>query len=421
MPLANIDTSWSDSLATLEFAGRAISTLFLFAFGACVGSFLNVVVYRLPAGLSVVTPPSRCPLCGGRLSWRENLPVIGWLLLRGKCKSCRAAISIQYPLIETLVGLLFAGLYLLYYVVPSDAPLAALTLPWWKAQGFAASWPLFIATLLLLAGLLAATIIDARTFLIPAEITWTLAGVGLLAAIVQGLLPVLARAKNLEWPVELPLWMGVGAGTGGLIGLAIATWLLWLGKIPLSYADYDKFVGPDDAISSYPHARRETLKELLFLAPVVAGIVLGAWIGHSRGGDERPVLLVASIGASLLGFIVGGGILWTVRVLGTLAFGREAMGLGDVHLVAAIGAVLGWKAAAWTFFLSPFIGVAYSIVAICLRPFVRLPIREMPLGPHLAIAATFTLLGGAILRPMEASMAQSLPAIWSAAFPQHGK
>jgi leader peptidase (prepilin peptidase)/N-methyltransferase len=113
----------------------------------------------------------------------------------------------------------------------------------------------------------------------------------------------------------------------------------------------------------------------------------------------------------MLGLVVGGGLLWAVRILGTLAFGREAMGLGDVHLVAAIGAVLGWKAAAWTFALSPFIGVAYSLVALGLRPFVRLPIREMPLGPHLALAAGFVLLGGAVLGPFEAEIAAALPAL----------
>lgn len=64
--------------------------VFAFCFGACVGSFLNVVVYRLPAGVSIITPPSRCPRCGWRLTWRENFPILGWLWLRGKCRKCRA-------------------------------------------------------------------------------------------------------------------------------------------------------------------------------------------------------------------------------------------------------------------------------------------------------------------------------------------
>ncbi|MEE2973462.1 MAG: prepilin peptidase, partial [Planctomycetota bacterium] len=97
-------------------APKLVSSLFLFAFGAAVGSFLNVVVYRLPAGRSVVSPPSRCPRCGGLLSWYENLPILGWILLRGRCRRCRNPISLQYPLVESIMGLLFAGTYLLLYV-----------------------------------------------------------------------------------------------------------------------------------------------------------------------------------------------------------------------------------------------------------------------------------------------------------------
>jgi len=399
-----MDTDWTASIANVEFFGKAVSTFFVFAFGTCVGSFLNVVVYRIPAGLSVVTPPSRCPLCGGRLGWRENLPVIGWLLLRGRCRSCKAKISLQYPFVELLVGLLFAGLFLLYYVIPASSPLADLASPWWRAQGFAASWPLFAAIALMIAALIAATIIDARTFLIPSEITWTLTIVGFLAATVQGVFPVTPRARQLDWPVALPGWQGLGAALGGICGLLVATALLRLGRIPLSYADFDEYVGKDDAFSSYPHARRETMKELVFLSPIIAGVLMGMFIGPALS-QSPPPLWLASIGAAALGFIVGGAILWVVRVLGTLAFGREAMGLGDVHLVAGIGAVLGWKAAAWTFALSPFIGVGYSLVALCLRPLVRLPIREMPLGPHLALGAMFVLLGGAILQPMEQQIA----------------
>lgn len=76
-------------------------------FGACVGSFLNVVVYRLPLGQSVVSPPSRCPKCGYRLAWYDNLPIVGWLLLGGRCRKCNNPISIQYPLVELITALLF--------------------------------------------------------------------------------------------------------------------------------------------------------------------------------------------------------------------------------------------------------------------------------------------------------------------------
>src|SRR5262245_33128213 len=98
--------------------------VFLFCFGACVGSFLNVVIYRLPAGISVISPPSRCPTCGARLSWRENFPILGWIGLRGKCRHCGVRISPQYMIVELAIALLFAGLYALLYIVPPSTP-------WW--------------------------------------------------------------------------------------------------------------------------------------------------------------------------------------------------------------------------------------------------------------------------------------------------
>ena len=86
--------------------------IWLFCFGGCVGSFMNVVVYRLPAGLSIVRPGSRCPSCEHPIRWYHNLPVLGWLLLRGRCFDCGGKIAVRYPLVEATVGLLFAGLAL---------------------------------------------------------------------------------------------------------------------------------------------------------------------------------------------------------------------------------------------------------------------------------------------------------------------
>src|SRR5687768_13805457 len=75
--------------------------------GACIGSFLNVVIYRLPLGQSVVSPPSRCPNCSYRLKWYDNLPIIGWVLLGGRCRQCKNPISIQYPIVELITAVLF--------------------------------------------------------------------------------------------------------------------------------------------------------------------------------------------------------------------------------------------------------------------------------------------------------------------------
>lgn len=75
--------------------------------GAAIGSFLNVVVYRLPLGISLVTPPSHCPICKTPIRWFDNVPVFGWLLLGGRCRHCRSSIPIRYPLVEATTGAMF--------------------------------------------------------------------------------------------------------------------------------------------------------------------------------------------------------------------------------------------------------------------------------------------------------------------------
>jgi leader peptidase (prepilin peptidase)/N-methyltransferase len=84
-----------------------VIAVFAGLFGAAVGSFLNVVVYRLPRRESLSSPPSRCPSCGTAIAWRDNIPVVSWLVLRGRCRTCHAAISAQYPLVELGTGVVF--------------------------------------------------------------------------------------------------------------------------------------------------------------------------------------------------------------------------------------------------------------------------------------------------------------------------
>ncbi len=90
-----------------------------FVFGLCIGSFLNVCIYRLPASRSIVSPPSACPRCDYRLRFYDNIPVLSWLWLRGKCRSCKAPISIRYPLVELLTGFLAAAAVLRFGVQPA--------------------------------------------------------------------------------------------------------------------------------------------------------------------------------------------------------------------------------------------------------------------------------------------------------------
>jgi leader peptidase (prepilin peptidase) / N-methyltransferase len=120
----------------------------IFLLGASIGSFLNVVIYRLPAGLSLLWPPSRCPQCGHQLGATENVPILGWLMLRGRCRHCQTKISVRYPLVESLTAIAFVFTYSQFG---------------WTAQT--------LGYCLLLAWLIALALIDLDTMTLPNPLT----------------------------------------------------------------------------------------------------------------------------------------------------------------------------------------------------------------------------------------------------------
>lgn len=368
-----------------------IGAFFAFCFGACAGSFLNVLVWRLPTGQSVVTPPSRCPICGHRLSWRENLPIVGWFILRGRCKACRTKISPQYPAIEFLVALLFLAAFIVLYAPLDRGPNGLFTnaaSPWWHIQGFGRSWPAFVVVVILISGLVAMTIVDAKTMLIPVEIPTAVTIVAFAGWTVQGFLP---EARNLRDYLPMPAasWTTGFAAAGMLIGLGVSRWLVATGRLRQSFSDWHEHVKDGDDGAAYPHARREMLVEIAFLLPGIAGAglacVVAAMLGFTSSDTVcQPMTL---LGGSMLGWVVGGALVWSVRILGSLAFGREAMGLGDVHLQAAVGAALGWKVAFIAFFVAVFIALLWALASVIFRRFSSFFQKEIPFGPHLAAAA----------------------------------
>lgn len=410
--------------------------LWFFALGASAGSLINVLVYRLPLGLSVVSPPSRCPTCGTRLTWRENIPVFGWLLLRGRCRFCQSKISPEYPLVEFTVGVLFAGLYWLFYLTSPEAKFLGIPFgqvaPAWAgpSQGWtfpiAQTWPTFLLILLMVGSLVAMTLVDAKTFTIPLILTWVPAIAALFAHPLSALYIELTSghlwrtAAGWTWTIPTPgpySWYWVGLALGGTIGLGVSLLLLWTGLITRSFGDYEEWekqaiaaqesaepASDPEMWTRYPHARREMVKELAFLAPpalfgVVGGWLAERWIGSTVGWTfdtasqsfvtsfQVPLWLSALSGV-LLGYLVGGGIVWFIRVFGSLGFGKEAMGLGDVHLLAAVGACIGWIDAVVAFFLAAFVGVAWALLG---GVFGGLR-RHLPYGPHLAVATLLTVL-----------------------------
>lgn len=499
--------------------------VFAFAFGACVGSLTNVLVYRLPLGLSVVSPPSRCPKCSTMLTWRENIPIFGWILLRGKCRFCKAPISAEYPLVETFVAAMFAVFYTLWYIVPAD--FVWLGVPWgsikpeWAMNGFRETWPAFIALLTLLSCLVAMTLVDAKTFTIPLVLTWVPVLVALVLHPLGAWLSTTTllggfggglrfTARGEVWAMATPGvhgWWWIGASIGGVIGLGIANVMIAKGWLTRSFADYEEWekaalgtrhlargaeerteagepvqgsgdagpVGkvatdgtpiasiggtnvpsagtntstlgtpipvsaattkmdpasasgpsPDAVVSAgsgpmpldsgagasasqadlwiqYPHARREMVKELAFLAPcgvlmMAGGALATKWAGPwaMNAAIQKPVpaveapLWLVALGGVLMGYLIGGGIVWLFRILGSLGFGKEAIGLGDVHLMAAVGAVLGWIDPILAFFGAAFVGIAFQLVKVLSGGRIR---RAMAYGPCLAIATVLVILG----------------------------
>jgi leader peptidase (prepilin peptidase)/N-methyltransferase len=138
---------------------RLPTAIWCAAFGAVVGSFLNVVIARLPRGESVVRPRSRCPRCGTPIAWFDNLPIVSWILLRARCRACRERISVRYPLVEAL-----------------GAAAAWLA---WQRHGLSAA---AAAELCFVALVLALAFIDIDTWLLPHALTWPLIGLGLAAS-----------------------------------------------------------------------------------------------------------------------------------------------------------------------------------------------------------------------------------------------
>lgn len=395
----------------------AINALFLFALGACVGSFINVVAIRLPAGMGLVQPPSRCPVCGRRLRWHENIPVLGWFLVRGRCRSCGTRVSPAYAVVELLVGAMFAGLYLLLFAVDPSGRWGGAWPAWFQSTGLMASMPAFAALCALMSALVAATLSDLRTYLIPIQVTAWPTAIGCIAWSVQAMLgPATAPAHALwreRWPVPLPDWTVTGLALGAASGLLLSNILLRTGRILPSFHDYHEFQRDDSPFADYPHARREIWREIRFVLPAVVAGTVGAAIAHwlaTRSGSPAslPPLPVAALSASVLGYLVGAGLVWAVRVLGTLAKGVEAMGMGDVHLMGAAGAVLGWIDPTVAFFVAPFIGLAWiaaTAVAGRMRGGGR---REIPYGPHLAMAVLIVML----LRPLVLDAGRVLFPLW---------
>lgn len=220
------------------------TALIVFTLGASIGSFLNVVVYRVPAGLSVLWPPSRCPHCLHQLGSRENVPVLGWLWLRGRCRHCKSPISARYPLVEAATGVLFL---LVYWSVGPSVQMVGYWLFF--------SW------------LLALSLIDLDTMTLPEPLTRSGLVLGLVFQVVVGLVAAAGVAA------------GINQLMVGIVGAVVGLWLIDLITRAGSIALGQEAMGAGDA---------------------KLAAMMGAWLGWKY-------LLLAGFIACAVGAFVGGG------------------------------------------------------------------------------------------------------------------
>lgn len=377
---------------------HAIWIIFIAATGACVGSFLNVVIWRLPRNESIAFPPSHCPACGRAIRWFHNIPILSWLMLQGRCRDCNVRISPRYLLIEAITAAMLVGLYLCYYVWPVRAGLGP----------FAVTWPVYVAHATLLCGLLACTMIDIDIWQVPLELCWFVTGVGIVVATVWP--PGPALLPTISQPTA-------AACLGATLGLVVAILLLRWRVILPSFLDAEyRPAPPAEPAGEHPtqpdppavaitqlcgvNPRIEILRELLFLLPVIAGAVAAAllvqhvpaagraWQGLWTLAGGRVGLHLDGLFAAVFGYYVGAAMIWATRIFGTLGFGKEAMGLGDVHILASAGAVAGWAVPVMAFFLAPIFGLLWALFLLARRGQ-----KELPYGPWLSLGTAAALIG----------------------------
>jgi len=312
--------------------------LIFFMFGAMLGSFLNVCIVRLPQEKSIVFPSSHCPKCLKSIAWYDNIPLISWLLLAGKCRQCKSPISFRYWLIELLTGLSFAAFYIYFGLTP-----------------------LLPAYLVMMCCFIIATFVDLEHRIIPDEVS---IGGMWLGFLLSALIPQMhASAQDLSF----------GAFLAGLIVLLC----LLLGWV---YPLFCKHLIEEEEPYDDTPIKFLVLGALLFVSLVDSHVLVlpGSWNAHA-----------VSLSSSLVGMIIGGGSIYLMGLIGDIIFRKESMGGGDVKLMAMVGAFLGWKIAILAFFLAPFFG---GVVGIAEK--IRTKDSTIAYGPFLVLGTLLAMFWG---------------------------
>jgi leader peptidase (prepilin peptidase) / N-methyltransferase len=352
-----------------EFFLRA----FAFVLGAAVGSFLNVCIYRWPANLSINKPRrSFCPACKQSIPWHQNIPLISWLLLRGRCGNCGARISFRYFGVELLTALLFLAIWQMF--------------PWQMAIAY------WIFASLLIVG----TFIDFEHFIIPDRVT--------IGGIMAGV--ICSAAVPALMGTDSRLAAGIRALLAAALGYVILLIILEAGKIAFGRKRI-RF----DAPTAFTWRKREDDD-----ADLVVGSEQSLWSEHFAREKDRLLLECGeakidqhSYGNVTLDFhydrvTVDAGetiLLDHVNeisgVATELVIPREAMGRGDLKFLGAIGAFLGWRAVLFSLFAASFLGSIIGLVTLVAGK--RVWSAKLPFGPYLAFGAlSWMFFGDVFLR-----------------------
>lgn len=340
--------------------------LFVFLLGACIGSFLNVAIYRLPRDLSVNRPRrSFCPQCRQAIPWHRNLPLVSWIVLRGRCASCGASISLRYFAVELITAAFFLLLWRTY-----PPPVAI-------------SYWVFIALVI------AATFIDFEHFIIPDEITVS----GTMAGVIAS--AVVPQLMNTDRRLTAFLF----AAGSGLIGYVLLWLVLEGGKLvfgkkrirletvtPFSWKrqgeDAEFSVGEEKSLWSEFFARETDELLLHCLSARIAGRELSEitlCFHYNRlevGGESFSLDDIDEISGTA----------------NEIQIPREAMGRGDLKFLACIGAFLGWRAVLFSVFAGSLCGSIIGLVTLLLGK--RVWSLKLPFGPYLALGAVTWMFFG---------------------------
>jgi leader peptidase (prepilin peptidase) / N-methyltransferase len=359
----------------------------LFVLGACIGGAVNLAIYRLawfPRPISPWSSPD--PSAPPRRGW-DRLPIVGWLGLRREAGLHGAGFWVRPMLLELLAGIGAAWLY--WWEISVGGLLPSGVAPQLALPPIVLHLE-FAAHLVLIAWMLAGSMIDLDEQIIPDEITipGTLMGLLIAAAWPWSLLPEVAPIDrglpflHLTSPNAWPAWLNAfpHAGSAGSLGLGLACWWLWcVALLPRTW--YPRHGWRRAWQLCWARVLRQRASYRLLKLAVIGSLAIAVvWFRNPPGWQG---LLTA-----LVGMAAGGGLMWLVRIIASAMLHREAMGFGDVTLMAMIGAFLGWQPCLLVFFLAPFAGIVVGVLRL-----VLFRDREIPYGPFLCLAALLVIVG----------------------------